>query len=189
MKVMTTAIPGVLIVEPRVFGDHRGYFLESWQQTRYGNAGLPEHFVQDNQALSSRGVLRGLHVQHPHSQGKLVQVLQGEVFDVAVDIRLGSPTFGRWEAVRLSGEHPRQFYVPPGFAHGYLVLSDTALFLYKCSEYYHPEHEYSVLWNDPALAINWPLEVEPKLSDKDRQGLRLHDIPEDRLPRYTPTGA
>jgi len=184
VKVQETAIPGVLLLEPRVFGDDRGFFMETWQDSRYAEQGVPAGLVQDNLALSRKGVLRGLHLQHPHSQGKLVQVLRGEVFDVAVDVRRGSPHFGQWVGVRLSGENKRQFWVPEGFAHGYCVLSDEALFAYKCSDYYHPENELSVLWNDPAIGINWPLEGEPLLSDKDRQALPLADIDPERLPRY-----
>jgi len=184
MKVIETAIPGVLLFEPRVFGDRRGWFMESWQQQRYADSGLPERFVQDNQAYSRKGVLRGLHVQHPHSQGKLVQVLVGEVFDVAVDIRRGSPTFGRWVGGRLSGENRHQFYVPPGFAHGYYVLSEEALFSYKCTDLYHPETEFSVLWNDPEIGIEWPLDGEPLISDKDRQGVPLSSIDPHRLPGF-----
>ncbi len=186
MKVQAMEIPGVLLFEPRVFGDERGFFMETWQRQRYAEHGVPEGLVQDNLALSRRGVLRGLHVQHPNAQGKLVQVLRGEVFDVAVDIRRGSPTFGRWAGVRLSGENRRQFWVPAGFAHGYCVLSDEALFAYKCSDYYHPENEFSVLWNDPAIGIDWPLAGDPLLSDKDRGAALLSDIDPDRLPPYEP---
>lgn len=182
MNVIATALPGALIIEPRVFGDSRGFFLESWQRDRYAAAGLPADFVQDNLSLSRRGVLRGLHFQHPRGQGKLVYVLQGEVYDVAVDIRPDSPTFGRWEGVLLSAENKRQFYVPPGFAHGFCVTSDTALFAYKCSEIYDPTVEGCILWNDPDLGIPWPIDA-PELSTKDRQGIRLADYPRERLPR------
>ncbi len=184
MKVVETAIPGVLLIEPQVHGDARGFFLETWQQDRYADCGLPDEFVQDNLAYSQRGVLRGLHAQHPYDQGKLVQVLTGEVYDVAVDVRLGSPDFGRWVGVCLSGDNKRQFYVPPGFAHGYCVLSETALFSYKCTDTYHPETQFSIRWNDPALGIDWPLEGEPLLADKDRDAPLLSELPAQRLPRY-----
>jgi len=184
MKVIETKIPGVLLLEPRVFGDERGWFIETWQRERYAEHGIPASFVQDNQAYSRRGVLRGLHVQYPHSQGKLVQVTHGEVFDVAVDIRRGSPHFGRWVGATLSGENKRQFYVPEGFAHGYCVLSDEALFSYKCTDLYHPETQFSVRWDDPALGIEWPLDGEPILADKDRDAPLLSEIPENQLPPY-----
>jgi dTDP-4-dehydrorhamnose 3,5-epimerase len=184
MKVTETRIPGVLIIEPKVFGDSRGFFLETWQRDRYAAQGLPGEFVQDNMASSRKGVLRGLHVQHPHSQGKLVQVLQGQVFDVAVDVRHGSPWFGKWTGVHLSGSSRRQFWVPAGFAHGYYVLSDEAVFAYKCTDFYHPEHEFSVRWDDPAIGIDWPLEGPPVLSDKDRNALFLEQIPAARLPSH-----
>jgi len=182
MNVIATELPGVLILEPRVFGDARGFFFESWSQERYAAAGLPERFVQDNVSLSPRGVLRGLHLQWPNPQGKLVSVLRGEVFDVAVDVRAGSPTFGRWAAARLSDENKRQLWIPPGFAHGFQVVSDDALFSYKCTEYYHPEHEATVAWDDPELAIAWPL-TNPTLSAKDRAGVRLRELPTERQPR------
>ena len=182
MRVEPTELPGVLILEPRVFGDARGFFTETWHARRYAEAGLREAFVQDNLSFSQRGVLRGLHYQNPHGQGKLVYVLQGTVFDVAVDIRVGSPTFGRWVGVTLSAENRRQFWVPPGFAHGFCVTSETALFAYKCSDYYAPEHEGSVLWNDPAIGIAWPVR-EPTVSPKDAAAPRLADLL-DRLPRF-----
>ena len=184
MKVITTEIPGVLLVEPQLFGDERGWFVETWQQARYAEHGMPASFVQDNQAFSERRVLRGLHAQHPHDQGKLVQVISGEVFDVAVDIRHGSPYFGRWVGAILSGENRRQFYVPEGFAHGYCVLSDQALFSYKCTDTYHPETQFAIRWDDPALGIEWPLDGEPSLSDKDQDAPFLSELPEDRLPPY-----
>jgi dTDP-4-dehydrorhamnose 3,5-epimerase len=183
MNLIETALPGVVIIEPKVFGDERGYFLETWNQARYASAGLPATFVQDNLSFSRRGVLRGLHFQNPNAQGKLVHVLQGEVYDVAVDIRLGSPTFGHWVAERLSAENKRQLYIPPGFAHGFCVVSETALFAYKCTDLYHPQTEGSVLWNDPDLAIPWPI-ADPELSNKDRAGIRLADVPRERLPVY-----
>jgi dTDP-4-dehydrorhamnose 3,5-epimerase len=184
MQVIPTALPGVTILEPRVFGDVRGYFLETWNRRRYSEAGVAGEFFQDNLAHSRRGVLRGLHVQQPHAQGKLVGVLQGEVFDVAVDIRRGSPSFGQWTGVRLSAENHRQLWVPEGFAHGYCVLSEEALFVYKCTDDYHPESQFSVLWNDPDLPIAWPLECPPSLADKDRSAPRLRDIPLEQLPIY-----
>ena len=183
MQVLTTSLPGVLILEPRVFGDARGFFMESWSRARYAEVGIDVDFVQDNLSFSRRGVLRGLHFQNPHAQGKLVYVLQGAVHDVAVDIRVGSPSFGQWTAVELSAENRRQFYIPPGFAHGFCVTSETALFAYKCTDVYHPETEGSVLWNDPDLGIDWPL-ADPELSAKDRAGLRLAEFPPERLPRY-----
>lgn len=180
MNILETPLPGVLIIEPEVFGDSRGFFVETWQAERYASAGLPP-FVQDNLSLSSKGVLRGLHYQEPESQGKLVHVLQGEVFDVAVDIRLGSGTFGRWLGVTLSSENKRQFYVPAGFAHGFIVISDTALFAYKCTELYRPQHDHSVRWNDPDIGIAWPTN-NPVLSSKDSEAPRLADIPHEELP-------
>jgi dTDP-4-dehydrorhamnose 3,5-epimerase len=184
LKVIETEIPGILIVEPKVFGDARGFFMETYQSERYARWGIPGNIVQDNLSCSRRGVLRGLHLQHPHSQGKLVQVLDGEVFDVAVDTRLGSPTFGRWVGVSLSGENKRQLWIPPGFAHGFCVTSDLALFGYKCSDFYHPENELSVCWSDPDIGIEWPLDGEPDLSPKDVDAALLRDIPVDRLPVY-----
>mgnify|MGYP001820325502 FL=1 len=154
MKVEPGRIPGLLIIEPKVFGDERGFFMESYSRDRYAEAGVPAEFVQDNLSLSARGILRGLHLQHPNDQGKLCSVLQGEVFDVAVDVRVGSPTFGQWEGVTLSAENKRQFYVPPGFAHGFCVLSERALFSYKCTDFYSAESEIGVIWNDPDLGID-----------------------------------
>lgn len=185
MKVETTKIPGLVIIEPRVFGDTRGFFKETYATQRYAEAGIAAPFVQDNLSKSSRGVLRGLHLQHPHGQGKLVQVLLGEVFDVAVDVRRGSPTFGQWVGVTLSAENHRQFYIPPGFAHGFCVTSETALFSYKCTDGYHPECEHGVLWNDPEVGIEWPV-AEPSLSDKDKVYPRLSAIPSDTLPTFNP---
>ena len=186
MKVTETKLPGAVVVEPKVFGDERGFFMETWNQARYEEAGLPARFVQDNLSFSTRGVLRGLHFQNPHQQGKLVQVLQGEVFDVAVDIRVGSPTFGRWEGVFLSSKNKRQFYVPEGFAHGFLVTGDSALFSYKCTAKYNPSAEGSVLWNDPEIGIEWPVETPPTLSKKDQAARPLREISTERLPRYEP---
>jgi dTDP-4-dehydrorhamnose 3,5-epimerase len=186
MNVITTDIEGVLILEPKVFGDGRGFFMETWNRQRYAAAGLDVDFVQDNVSSSSKGVLRGLHYQYPHPQGKLVQVLRGEVLDVAVDIRVGSPTFGRAVTCVLSEENHRQFYVPVGLAHGFCVLSETALFLYKCTDFYNPQMEGGVLWNDPDLAIDWPVE-SPILSEKDQKNSCLANIPKDRLPVYEGT--
>ncbi len=184
MKVLPTDLPGVLILEPRVHGDARGWFMEAWQAQRYAEAGIPGPFVQDNLAHSGHGILRGLHLQHPHAQGKLVQVLAGEVFDVAVDVRRGSPTFGRWTGVILSAENHRQFWVPPGFAHGYMVTGDHALFAYKCTDGYHPECELVIRWDDPELAIDWPVVGPPQLSEKDANAPCLGEIPPERLPPY-----
>jgi dTDP-4-dehydrorhamnose 3,5-epimerase len=181
MHITETTLPGVRLIEPRVFGDERGFFMETWNQARYAEIGLPERFVQDNLSYSRRGVLRGLHFQNPNGQGKLVYVLQGEVFDVAVDIRLGSPTFGQTAVAVLSAENRRQFYIPPGFAHGFCVTSETALFAYKCTEFYDPKAEASILWNDPALGIDWPVH-SPELSVKDRAAPTLAEFPRDRLP-------
>ncbi len=183
MEVKETKLPGVLVVEPDVFGDDRGFFMETWNGRRYKDAGLPSDFVQDNLSFSQHGVLRGLHFQNPDQQGKLVYVLQGEVFDVAVDIRAGSPTFGEWTATTLSAENKRQFYVPEGFAHGFVVLSETALFAYKCTGFYNGEAEGSILWNDPEIGIDWPVET-PTLSKKDENAPPLSEVPKEKLPEY-----
>ena len=183
MIVTPTRLPEVLIVEPRVFGDARGSFFESWSASRYADSGIAGPFVQDNISRSRRGILRGLHLQNPHSQGKLVSALAGSVFDVAVDVRSGSPRFGQWVGVELSDENRRQLWVPPGFAHGFCVLSEEAIFHYKCTDYYHPECELSVLWNDAAVGIEWPIS-DVVLNDKDRNGLSIRDIPATRLPVY-----
>lgn len=180
METHTTDLPGVLLIEPRVFGDPRGYFFEAYNATRYAAAGVAVTFVQDNLSSSTRGVLRGLHFQNPHPQGKLVQVLAGEVFDVALDIRRGSPTFGRWYGAILSAENHRQLYLPPGLAHGFCVMSEVALFNYKCSDLYAPGAEAGVAWDDPDLGIDWPV-VAPTLSDKDRAYPRLRDLDTSRL--------
>lgn len=183
MKVNRTKLQGVFVVEPDVFADPRGFFLETWSHRRYAEAGLPQVFVQDNLSRSAKGILRGLHLQHPYGQGKLVQVMAGEVFDVAVDVRVGSPTFGQWVGTTLSGDNHRQVYIPPGFAHGFCVVSESALFSYKCTEAYHRETELGVIWNDPDLGIEWPF-ADPQLSAKDAVFPRLRDIPEDRLPPW-----
>lgn len=174
MNVIRTEIPDVLILEPRVFGDARGFFLESFNERVFREAtGVDLPFVQDNHSRSGRGVLRGLHYQLQQAQGKLVRVVRGAVFDVAVDVRRSSPTFGQWVGCELSEDNHRQFWVPPGFAHGFVVLSETADFLYKATDYYAPEHERCIAWDDPAVGIRWPEGIEPKLSEKDRRGLAL----------------
>jgi dTDP-4-dehydrorhamnose 3,5-epimerase len=183
MKVEAASIPGLVIIEPDVYGDDRGFFMESYSRDRYAQAGLPREFVQDNISLSVRGILRGLHLQHPNAQGKLCFVLEGEVFDVAVDIRDGSPTFGRWEGVTLSSDNKRQLYIPPGFAHGFCVLSERALFAYKCTDFYSAPNELGVAWDDPDIGIDWPID-SPQLSAKDRKNRRLKDISAEELPHY-----
>ena len=184
MKVIQTAIPEVLLIEPDVFGDDRGFFLETWNRDRYLAAGFPGvSFVQDNHSRSRKGVLRGLHFQLNYPQGKLVQVVTGAVFDVAVDIRVGSPSFGQWVGYELSEKNHRQLWVPPGFAHGFCVLSDTVDFTYKCTDIYRPDDEGGVLWSDPALGIDWQVN-EPLLSDKDKLYPILSEISEDKLPPY-----
>ena len=187
MNVESTALPGVLIVTPVVRGDARGSFHESWQQARYAEAGLPTHWVQDNVSHSARGILRGLHFQHPDGQGKLLSVLNGEILDVAVDVRRGSPTFARNVSVVLSRDNHRQLFVPAGFAHGFLVLTDETIVHYKCTEYYRPELERVVAWNDPALEIQWPI-AEPILSPKDAAAQRLHELSSDALPAFVADG-
>jgi dTDP-4-dehydrorhamnose 3,5-epimerase len=172
MKVTRTEIPNVLLLQPRIFGDERGFFSESWNAREFNSAiGSDVQFVQDNYSRSACGVLRGLHYQIRQPQGKLVSVAQGRVFDVAVDLRKSKPTFGRWIGIELSDDNHRQLWIPPGFAHGYLVLSESADFLYKTTDYYAPEHERCIIWNDPEIAIDWPLDREPVLSAKDRLGL------------------
>lgn len=173
MKVIDTKIPDVKIIEPAVFGDERGFFMETWKQKKFEElvTGKPTIFVQDNHSKSKKGILRGLHYQTENTQGKLVRVISGEVFDVAVDIRKNSPTFGQWVGVYLSAENKRQFWVPEGFAHGFYVTSDEAEFVYKCTDYYNPNAEVSILWNDETLAIEWPVSTEPLLSEKDKYGL------------------
>lgn len=185
MKVQETALPGVLLIEPQVFGDSRGFFLETFSAERYEAAGVRGPFVQDNMSLSAKGIVRGMHLQHPNAQGKLVWVVQGAVLDVALDVRVGSPTFGRWVAEELSADNKRQLWVPPGFAHGFCVTSESAVFVYKCTQYYAPKEEVGVLWNDPDLGIPWPV-VEPVVSPKDRALPRLADVDRARLPRYLP---
>ena len=183
MKVIETRLPGVLLLEPKVFGDARGFFMETWQAARYHEAGMPERFVQDNHSRSRRGVLRGLHYQLVQPQGKLVWVTRGAVFDVAVDIRRGSPAFGRWFGCVLDDVDHRQLYVPPGFAHGFCVLSEEADFFYKCTDYYHPPSERGIAWNDPEIGIDWPLR-DVSLSGKDQQNRQLSAQADEDLPVY-----
>ncbi len=185
MKITESALPGVLLLAPKVHGDARGFFMETWRESLLQEAGVDVRFVQDNHSRSQRGVLRGLHYQLVQPQGKLVRVSRGAVFDVAVDVRVGSPHFGRWYGVVLDDVDHRMMYVPPGFAHGFCVLSDTADFLYKCTDYYHPTSEQGVAWNDPDIGIVWPdMGVEPTLSHKDQATPRLRDQPHDRLPVF-----
>ena len=185
MKILSTELEGVVIVEPKVFADSRGFFLETFNADRYGAMGLPAAMVQDNLSSSTRGVLRGLHYQYPEPQGKLVYVLAGAVFDVAVDIRVGSPTFGRWTGVELSSENKRQLFLPAGFAHGFCVTSPQALVAYKCTHPYRPQYDRGVAWNDPEIGVRWQIDV-PQLSEKDARAPRLREIPADSLPRFTP---
>ena len=177
-NVIKTSIEGVYIIEPTVFGVNRGYFMESYSKRDFEEAGLTMNFVQDNESKSKKGVLRGLHFQTKHTQGKLVRVVEGEVFDVAVDLREGSPTFGQWTGVTLTAENKKQFYIPEGFAHGFLVISETATFQNKCTDYYAPEYDGGVLWNDPDINIEWPLEgiKEVLLSDKDQKQQTLKEF-------------
>lgn len=174
MKATPTTIPEVMIIEPNVFGDERGFFFESFNQKKFEEAiGRPTQFVQDNHSRSAKNVLRGLHYQIKNAQGKLVRVTKGEVFDVAVDVRKSSPTFGQWVGAILSAENKKQLWVPEGFAHGFVVLSESADFLYKTTDYYAPEHERSIIWNDPQVGIEWPEGIEPVLSDKDQEASTL----------------
>jgi dTDP-4-dehydrorhamnose 3,5-epimerase len=183
MNVTTTALPGVLVIDPKVFRDQRGLFLETFEATRYAAHGMPTAFAQDNFSRSVKGTLRGLHFQEPNAQGKLVQVTRGTVFDVVVDIRRGSPTFARWVGIELSGETARQMWIPPGFAHGFCVTSDTADFWYKCTTPYTPEHDRAIRWDDGQIGIAWPVD-EPLLSKKDAAAPTLADAPV--LPTYQP---
>jgi dTDP-4-dehydrorhamnose 3,5-epimerase len=176
MNVIPTHIPDVLIIEPRIFGDDRGFFFESYNEKSFAEkTGISPKFVQDNHSLSTKNVLRGLHYQIQETQGKLVRVIAGEVLDIAVDIRRSSPTFGQWASCLLSGENKRQFWVPEGFAHGFVVLSDSAEFLYKTTNYYAPQYDRVILWNDPDLGVDWQLKDEPILSDKDKAGKRFKE--------------
>jgi len=183
VKVAPTAIPDVLLVEPRVFEDGRGAFFETWRLDRYGAAVTPLDFVQDNVSVSRRGVVRGLHFQQPHAQGKLVGVLAGAAWDVAVDVRRGSPTFGHWVAEELSERNRRQLWIPPGFAHGFQALSDGVVFHYKCTDVYHPECERTALWSDPALALPWPI-AAAIVCAKDAEAPPLDRIPPEHLPQF-----
>lgn len=177
MNIVPTDIPDLLIIEPKVFGDDRGFFLESWNASVFKDLGLDLQFVQDNHSRSARGVLRGLHFQNPNPQGKLVRVVAGRVWDVAVDLRKSSSTFGKWAGVELSAANKRMFWVPPGFAHGFVSLEDGTDFLYKCTSFYEPANEHSLAWDDPTVGIEWPLEgIEPQLSAKDKQGKSLAEI-------------
>jgi dTDP-4-dehydrorhamnose 3,5-epimerase len=180
VNVIKCDLEGLLIIEPDVFGDQRGFFMESWNRRRYRDAGIEGDFVQDNFSFSCRGTLRGMHFQNPMAQGKLVSVWQGEAFDVVVDVRRRSPTFGRWFGLSLSADNKRQFFVPPGFAHGFVVLSDTALFHYKCTEFYSPKDEIGFRWDDPAVGIRWPID-HPILSSRDATAPLFKDVPADRL--------
>ena len=173
MDIQDTGIAGLKIIQPQIFGDERGFFMETWQSKKFEALGLPSHFVQDNHSRSGQGILRGLHIQTKHTQGKLVRVIQGEVYDVAVDLREGSSTYGQWHGVILSAENKRMLWVPEGFAHGFYVMSETADFTYKCTDYYAPEHDLSIAWNDPTLAIEWPLVngKPPLLSAKDMEAM------------------
>lgn len=184
MRVTAIDIPGVLLLEPSVFSDHRGCFAETYHERRYRDAGIPERFVQDNYSRSVRNTVRGLHFQEPNAQGKLVMALEGTVYDVIVDIRKGSPTFGRWYGIELSGKNCQQLYIPPGCAHGFCVMSTTAIFLYKCTAYYSPKDERGILWNDATLGIPWPIS-EPILSPKD-QAYRALSQMDAELPIYQP---
>lgn len=185
MKVTALDIPGALLIEPALFRDPRGLFCETFHAQRYAEAGLADHFVQDNFSRSVRGTLRGLHYQEPHAQGKLVMVLEGAVYDVVVDIRKGSPTFGKWQGFDLSSDNYRQLYVPPGCAHGFCVTSEQAAVLYKCTDFYSPKDERGIIWNDPALAISWPV-TTPRLSPKD-QAYGTLAATEAQLPVYRPS--
>lgn len=177
MRIIETALPGVLIIEPRVFGDARGFFMETWNAQAFRKAGLDVRFVQDNHSRSQKGVLRGLHFQNPQPQGKLVRVTRGAVFDVAVDLRWSSPHFGKWVGVELSAQNHRMFWVPEGFAHGFLTLEDDTDFLYKCTAPYAPQSEHTLAWDDPAVGIEWPaIGMAPIISDKDARGLSLANV-------------
>ena len=182
MKVTELGLPGILLIEPKVFEDDRGFFMETFHADRYAEFGIPRNFVQDNHSKSARGTLRGLHYQLGKPQGKLVRVTQGEVFDVAVDVRSGSPNFGKWAGTMLTETNKHQLYIPEGFAHGFCVMSETAEFLYKCTDFYAPEEERGIRWDDPGLAIDWPV-ANPLLSEKDRNYPLLSEAGED-LPRY-----
>jgi len=187
MNIVTTNLPGVIVIEPKVYVDKRGFFLETFREDVLLQAGINAHFVQDNHTRSSQGVLRGLHYQMTQTQGKLVRVAAGSVFDVVVDVRSSSPTFGQWYGTELNEDNIKMIFVPPGFAHGFVVLSETADFIYKCTDYYHPESEQGIAWDDPDLNIDWSVaEIAEKisLSDKDKQNVKLKDQPAEKLPAY-----
>ena len=187
MKIIETSLPGVVVIDPQIFGDKRGFFLESFREDVIKEAGINAHFVQDNHSRSKQGVLRGLHYQLTQTQGKLVRVVTGAVFDVAVDVRFGSPNFGKWYGTELNEDNMKMLYVPPGFAHGFVVLSEYADFLYKCTDYYHPESEQGIAWDDPDLAIDWNISAIKEiisLSDKDKNNVLLKDQPNEKLPSY-----
>ena len=184
MRIVESGLDGVVIIEPQIHGDERGFFQESWKASSYGSHGLPVSFEQANISRSARGVLRGLHYQFRQPQGKLVSVLEGRIFDVAVDIRTGSPSFAQWAGVELSAQNHRQLYIPEGFAHGFMVLSDSALFHYHCTTEYAPEYDAAIAWNDPDIAVNWPRQPDA-VSAKDREAPYLRNVPVDRLPGFT----
>ena len=184
MEKLNTSLPGVWELQPKVFRDARGFFLETYHQQKFADLGIHDRFVQDNQSRSVKGTLRGLHYQLRHPQAKLCRVVEGEVLDVAVDIRIGSPAFGRWTSVLLSAERHNQVFIPQGFAHGFVVLSDSAQFLYKCSDFYDPESEYGIIWNDPGLAISWGV-ANPLVSEKDAKYSTLAAMPREFLPHYS----
>lgn len=183
MKIITTSIEGILIIEPKTFKDNRGFFMETYNQKRYNASGINPTFVQDNLSYSLKNTLRGLHFQIKHPQAKLIQVISGEIFDVAVDLRSGSATFGKWTGIHLSDENKRQMYIPKGFAHGFCVLSEFALFHYKCSDFYAPEDEGGLIWSDPDIGIEWPVE-NPIISEKDNQFQKLFDLTAEKLPSF-----
>lgn len=188
MKIIQTTLKDVLIIEPKVFKDTRGFFMETYHQDRYIKGGINGSFVQDNLSYSVKGTVRGLHYQIRHPQAKLVQVIAGEIFDVAVDIRHASPTFGQWTGIHLSDQNKRQLFIPEGFAHGFCVMSDTALFSYKCSDFYHADDEGGILWSDPDIAIDWPVE-DPIISEKDKHLPHLSDLPNEVLPATNPNNS
>jgi dTDP-4-dehydrorhamnose 3,5-epimerase len=183
MKVLTSSLDGVCIIEPAVYADARGFFTETYNRERYRAAGFGQPFVQDNLSFSVRGTIRGLHYQHPHDQAKLVMAVKGQIYDVAVDIRRGSPRFGQWVGVRLSEDNKRQIFIPEGFAHGFCVLSETAIMTYKCTDFYHPGSEKGIIWSDPDLGIDWPVR-DPLISDKDRRYGCLKDLLAESLPAF-----
>ena len=185
MKVSETDLPGCLVIEPRVFGDDRGFFYESWNRPRFAALGIDAQFVQSNVSQSARGVLRGLHFQWPNPQGKLVSVLEGEVYDVAVDVRRGSPDFGRWTAVMLTAANKRHFWIPEGFAHGFAVLSEHATFVYQCTAFYDRAADAGIRWNDGRIGVDWPI-ANPVLSDKDQRTPFLDEVAREKLPTYSP---